>query len=118
MENSIRRLAKSTYWQNFFVNAKEMGSLHLFDNENKLTKIQILFLHWLSVYNSLYQDLANGEDYLTEEVIDDEIRADAYLYFRRKKDNKPSKKEDEEDNASNILGIPAIKFKSKSKRKK
>lgn len=115
MEDSIRKLAKSTYWQNCYVNSKELGFISLFNNKTKLTKIQILFLHWLSIYNSLFQDLANEEDYLTEEVINDEIRTDAYLYFRRKGKDK-NKKEDTSEEAANVLGIPKIKFKSKRKK--
>ena len=114
MESLLRKLAKSTYFQNYYINAKELGNLSLFKNNDRLTKIQILFLHWLSVYNSLYQDLYNEEDYISEEVIDDEIRADAYLYWRRVAKDK-SKKESNE-NSDNILGIPKVEFKSKRKK--
>ena len=113
MESLLRKLAKSTYWQNCYVNAKELGNISLFNN-NKPTKIQILFLHWLSVYNSLYHDLSNEEDYISEDVINDDIRADAYLYWRRKAKDK-SKKESNE-NSDNVLGIPKVKFKSKRKK--
>ena len=114
MESPLRKLAKSTYWQNYYVNSKELGNISLFDNNNRLSKIQILFLHWLSVYNSLYQDLSNEDDYISEEVIDDEIRADAYLYWRRTAKDK-SKKQSKED-SDNVLGIPKIEFKSKRKK--
>lgn len=115
MEDSIRKLAKSTYWQNVYANAKELGVLSLFNNKTKLTKIQIFFLHWLSIYNSLYQDLVNEEDYINEDVIDDEIRTDAYLLWKRKmKDKKNTKKE---DNTDNSLGIPRVEFKSSRKKK-
>ena len=114
MESPLRKLAKSTYWQNYYVNAKELGNISLFDNSNRLSKIQILFLHWLSVYNSLYHDLSNEEDYISEDVINDDIRADAYLYWRRNAKDK-SKKESNE-NSDNILGIPKVEFKSKRKK--
>ena len=120
MQDPIRKLARSVYWQNCYSNAKSLGFISLFNNNKNLTKIQILFLHWLNIYNSLFQDLANEEDYLSEAVIEDEIRADAYLYWRRKAKDKPAKKkEDTSEEASNILGIPKIVFKNKkSKRKK
>jgi len=103
MQDPIRKLAQSVYWQNFFTNVKEMGSLHLFKNKTKLTKIQIMFLHWLSVYNSLYQDIANEEDYISEDVVKDDLRCDSYLLWRRKcKDKSPKKKDEEESNNDNM----------------
>jgi len=114
MEDKIRRLAKSSYFQNYYIHAKEFGTISLFKNTTNLSKIQIFFLHWLSVYNSLYQDLANEEDYLSEKVIDDDLRADAYLLWKRKvKDKKDSKKEEDTDN---VLGIPKVIFKAKKKK--
>ena len=118
MSDSLRILARSVYWQNYYSQAKELNFISLFKNRTKLTKIQILFMHWLSVYSSLYQDLANEDDYISEEVILDELRCDAYLYWRRKAKDKTKKKEDTSEEASQLLGIPKIVFKSKSKRKK
>ena len=115
MEDKIRKLAKSSYFQNCYVHAKEFGTISLFKNTTNLSKIQIFFLHWLSVYNSLYQDLANEEDYLSEKVIDDDIRADAYLLWKSKMKDKNNTKKDED--TDNSLGIPKVIFKSKGKKK-
>jgi len=116
MNKFLRKLARSIYWQNYYVQAKELGSLELFINKYPLSKIQMTFLHWLSVYNSLYMDLATNEDYVSEEVIEDDIRADAYLFWRRTVKDKKRNKYEEKD-VSNKLGIPKLVFKEKSKRK-
>lgn len=116
MENQIRKLAQSAYWQNLYANIKELHSLSLFKNRKNISKIQILFLHWLSVYNSLYHDLAMEDDYISEEVIKDTIRTDAYLLWRRTVKNKIKKKE--ESDTDNALGIPKVEFKSKKQEVK
>jgi len=107
-ERVLRRLARSDFWQNTYSHAKELG-FNLFQNTTALSKIQVIFLSWLSVYNSLYQDLALDEDYIDEDVIKDDIRADAYLLWKKRvKYKKKSKKKNE--NVDNELGIPSIKF--------
>ena len=107
-ETVLRRLARSDFWQNFYSHAKELG-FDLFQNTTALSKIQVIFLSWLSVYNSLYQDLALDEDYIDEDVIKDDIRTDAYLLWKKRvKYKKKSKKKNE--NKDNELGIPSIKF--------
>lgn len=83
IEKQIRKLARSVYWQNIYKSAKEIGSLHLFENDRNFSGLQSLFLFWLSVYESLYIDLAHKEwKYLDEKVINDDIRCDAFLYWR------------------------------------
>lgn len=118
MEEFIRRLAKSYYWQGCYRQSKDLH-LSLFENSKDLSKIQIIFLNWLSIYESLYQDLNMEESYISEDVVNDPIRTDAYLFWRRKCKDKIKKKEDISEEASNVLGIPKIVFKNKkSKRKK
>jgi hypothetical protein len=41
----------------------------------------------------LYQDLRTGEDFITEEVIEDDLRTDAYLLFKEKIKNKKKRKQ-------------------------
>ena len=107
-ETVLRRLARSDFWQNFYSHAKEL-KFNLFQNTTALSKIQVIFLSWLSVYNSLYQDLALDEDYIDEDVIKDDIRTDAYLLWKKRvKYKKKAKKKNE--NIDNELGIPSIKF--------
>ena len=97
--NILRKLAKSSKYQLMYSSAKTLNHIRLFRNEMDLTLIQLLFLHWLSVYNSLYTDLAMNKTYISEDVINDEIRTDAYLLYREKQDSKPDQ-EKETDNHS------------------
>lgn len=113
MEKYLRKLARSSYWQTYYSQAKELGALNLFKNSNELTKIQIIFLNWLAVYNSLYKDLSLDEDYISEAVIEDDLRTDAYLLWRRKIKYKKKKTDNKEK--VNHLGIPSVVFKSKRK---
>lgn len=111
MEKEIRRLARSYYWQNIYIRGKEISNLHLFANSYDFTKIQVLFLSWLEIYRRLYQDLANEENYISEEVIKDDLRTDSYLLYKNKykgtiKDKKHS---------TDKLGkIPSVVFKRKT----
>jgi len=83
IEKQIRTIAKSIFWQNIYKSAKEIGSIQLFENKSNFSGLQNLFLFWLSVYESLYSDLIQKEwKYLDEKVIEDDIRCDAFLYWR------------------------------------
>lgn len=86
IELQLRQLAKSPYWQNLYQNSKLCHSVQLFKNSFNLSGLQVRFLYWLSTYHKLYEELATYEDnFLTEEVIEDDIRCDAYLVHRNKK---------------------------------
>jgi hypothetical protein len=83
IEPQIRKLARSTYWQNVYRSAKEIGSIQLFENITNFSGLQSLFLFWLSVYDTLYGELSSKEyKYLDEKVLDSDIRCDAFLYWR------------------------------------
>lgn len=85
-ELKIRKLAKSVYWQNLYSASKTIQGVHLFNNDTNYTSLQLKFLYWLSVYEMLYEELAQHKDeYLTEKVIEDDIRTNAYLLYRNKK---------------------------------
>ncbi len=85
-ESPIRTLAKSYYWQSIFARSKEIpGSVRLFENKSDFTKLQLLFLQQLEIVSGLYQDLAMGEDLISEEVVNDELRSEAYLLYRKNK---------------------------------
>lgn len=85
LEKTIRYLARHTYWQTLYNQAKEFNDLSiLFENPKNLSDIQLYFLHWLRIYHSIYEDLANKESvYLDESVINNDIRCNAYLHYRR-----------------------------------
>ncbi len=104
MEKLIRKLARSYNWQFIYTRAKELGSIKLFNNETDLTMFQMLFLRWLEVYQVLYSDINNNERYIDKEVIEDDIRTEAYLLYRSKKKNKEDKDKGKKkiDTASSI----------------
>jgi len=86
----------------------------LFDNQGDLSKIQVIFLQWLSYYYNLYQSLAMNEDpmFLTKEVLQDELRTDAYVLWKSKKDDKSHvKKGNVIDNST----VPSMVFMKKQK---
>jgi len=83
IETKIRYLAKSVYFQNLYNSAKEINGVHLFENHNNFSGLQVLFLFWLRIYESLYTDIGKKEwKYLDENVIKNDIRCDAFLYWR------------------------------------
>jgi len=82
IESQIRTLARSIHYQNIYKTAKEIN-VDFFENKTNFSGLQSLFLFWLSIYDSLYQDLARKEwKYLDEKVINSDVRCDAFLYWR------------------------------------
>lgn len=115
-EDSLRRLARSRYWQILYNRGKELGgTIQLFDNVKDLSRIQIVFLQLLEMYSSLYTDLAMNEDLISEEVVKDWIRADSYLLYKRKEREKP--KVDRKEN-SNRKVTDRILFRPSKKGKR
>ena len=81
----LRKLARSRKWQVIYSRAKELSGLHFFANSIDFSYIQVAFLTWLELYNSVYVDLALNEDKITEDMLEDDLLIDAYLIYRRKK---------------------------------
>jgi len=89
LETHIRQLARSRYWQELLLASKECSGIYLFDNRSNFTGIQYLFLYWIRVYSMLYKELAEKEwDNLDEDVLDDDLRTDAFLYYRNRENDK------------------------------
>ena len=105
----LRKLAKSNRFQSIYRRAKESGMIRLFKNDFDLSIIQEWFLHYLEVYNLLYKDLVNGEKYITMDVIESDLRTDAYLLLKSKTNNK---KEDKKKEVNTSSTIPSVIFKS------
>jgi len=80
--SALRNLAKSTNAQIYYHRAKELN-IRLFNNDSDLSNIQIFYLYFLELYSSLYTDLHMQEEYINEDVIDDELRVEAYLLFKK-----------------------------------
>lgn len=88
LDEQLRNLAKSNYWQSLYTSSKDCGWIQLFENEINFSGLQVRFLYWLTVYSMLYDELSRHEDdKLTENVLKDFYRTDAYLYYRNKKND-------------------------------
>lgn len=93
IEDQIRELARNSYWQELYNAFKNGSNIQLFNNVNNFSGIQYIFLYWLRVYSMLYDELNALEwENLDEEVIKDNIRCSAFLYYRRKKQEEELKK--------------------------
>ena len=84
----LQKLARSNEHQILFNRIKEIGSLKFFYNDSDLSRLQIYYLYFLEMYSMLYNDLNSGEEFITEEIIEDSIRVEAYLLFRKENKNK------------------------------
>jgi hypothetical protein len=112
LESKIRELAKSSYWQEIYQSSKECSGINVFDNINNFSGIQFIFLYWLKVYTMLYTELS-GQDWqnLDIDVIIDDDRCDAFLYWRRKKIAKQNTKNKAEQKKHTKKGKSSIKTK-------
>jgi len=109
----LRKLAKSDRCQILYNRAKELGSLKLFSNDSDLSKVQNWFLYFLEIYNMLYRDLAEGKNYISEEVIADDIRTDAYLLLRRKSKDDKGKNKSNKKEVNTSGGMSSVIFRGK-----
>lgn len=91
IEKYLRKLATSNYWQILYRNAKDLH-IPLFDNKKELSGIQLTFLYWLNLYSQLYE-LMGTEEYLTQKVIENPLRTDAYLLLKKKERQQRLKEE-------------------------
>lgn len=99
----VRKLARSSYWQNIYSTSKDIGSIRIFDNQTNFSGLQSLFLYWLKVYDLLYTELIQKEwKYLNEEVVDNDVRCDAFLYWRSLEKEKELNKYKQEQKANNL----------------
>jgi hypothetical protein len=103
IEHQIRKLARSIYYQNIYKTSKEIGSIQIFENNTNFSGLQNLFLFWLSVYEALYSELNQKEwKYLDEDVINDDCRCDAFLYWRSQMKEQEISKQKLEQQASKL----------------
>ncbi len=98
IEEKVRGLAKSQYWQSVYHASKDARGIELFENKSNLSGLQLLFVYWLRIYSLLYEEL-HGQEWLnlTEEVILDDIHCDAFLYWRSKEIEARTRKHKEEE---------------------
>lgn len=89
IEHVIRKLAKSTYYQNLYCLSKDIRGINIFENMSNFSGLQVLFLYWLHVYNSLYELMYEKTyPFLDQQLINDPVRVDAFLYFHKKRKEK------------------------------
>ncbi len=110
MEKFIRKLARSYDWQFLYARAKELNNIKIFKNNSNFTKLQLLFLRWLEIYHSLYIDLDMEKDYISKDVIEDDLRTEAYLLYRHEIKKGKNKKRDKEEQTKNINQLPTVVF--------
>ncbi len=77
----LRELAKNDYYQSLYSSAKELG-LQLFENTSDLTRIQLWFLSYMSLYSVINMDIALGE--ISDRVLENVIYEDAYMLYKKK----------------------------------
>ena len=107
----LQKIARSNEHQTLFNRTKEISSLRLFRNDSDLSLLQSYYLYFLEVYSMLYNDLNSKADFLTEEVIQDTIRVEAYLLLRKeKKDSSTNHKK-----VKTSVGADSLIFTRKSK---
>ncbi len=111
LEAHVRKLARSNYWQEIYNSSKTCSGIYLFENQVNFSGIQYLFLYWLRVYAMIYSELAKLEwENLDEEVIENNDRLDAFMYWRSKHIEKQIRKskleEGKSDKKSGMMNIP------------
>ena len=112
-EKQLRKLARTYFYQDLYKASKENSGIHLFKNNYNFSYLQIRFLYWLEVYEILYTELATKEDdFLTENVILDDYRCDAYLIRRKKKQEYEWKKYRQEEKKQKLREKHPKKFKT------
>jgi len=98
----IRKLARSSYYQNLYNSAKELN-IKLFENDTNHSGLQATFLYWLRVYDLLYTEMGQKEwKYLDEKVIEDDVRTDAFLHWRGKQRENELEKYKQEQKTSKL----------------
>jgi hypothetical protein len=108
---ALREIARSDKWQSLYARAKELSSIRLFNNTIDFTKIQIWFMYYLEMYQSLYIDLNSGERMISEDVIKDDLRAEAYITYKNEERKKRNRGEDIEKNKlTSTGGLPSVRF--------
>lgn len=111
IEKELRRLARSPYYQELYQASQDCNGIYLFDNQTNFSRQQYLFLYWLRVYSMLYNELYSLEyKNLDKKVIENDDRCDAFLFWRRKQQEKNIRKNqrDERKNSpknSNMMKV-------------
>jgi hypothetical protein len=107
INDKIRDLARSNHWQNIYRAMKRGATVRIFKNEYNFSAPQSSMMYWLEVYYMLYEELMDSKwTNLTEAVIANDYRCDAFLYWRRRyfEVERAKAKEDERKSKYNRKG--------------
>jgi hypothetical protein len=113
--NPIRTLARSTQYQALYIHAKNL-KYNLFENISNFSYIQLLFLQWLEVYHNIYLDMIGEDTIIDEEILEDDILVDAYLFYKKYK-NKIDKANSKLPIKNTGCQIPSLTFIQRRKNK-
>lgn len=108
--NLLRKLAKSSEFQNLYYSAKEIGGIYLFKNRIDFTAIQQLFLSYLNFYSNLNTEVVINK--LNEKIFDSFVYEDAYMLWRKEK-GYDEKKSDKPRDIHIAFHNKKLKFKEK-----
>ncbi len=98
LESQIRKLARSSYYQEIYHASKDCNGVRLFENQSNFSGIQYLMFYWLRVYSMLYEELGQLRwENLDIKVIKNDDRTDAFLYWRGKEIEKDLRKAQKEE---------------------
>ena len=124
MNNPLRTIARSVYWQNLHSRAKELN-IKLFNNSSDLGRHQAELLQWLEIYHGIYTDIASGEPLMNDKRIKDDILVDAYIVHKqiqREKEDRDTNRKKGTAKSINYTGDAKVNNLSgmifRSKRKK
>jgi hypothetical protein len=84
----LQKLARSYYYQTIYNRTKELNGIQLFNNTTEFSFIQFTFLQYLELYSSLYQDLYTKEPFISEAILEDDLRCEAYLLWKHERKGK------------------------------
>jgi hypothetical protein len=84
--SKLPELAKTNRWQTLFSLSKDRQGFRLFQNDTEFNQLQLLFLNYLSFYNSALIDIEMGN--LPEWAFKKDIYLDAYSHYSRTKRKK------------------------------
>jgi hypothetical protein len=119
LEEQIRQIARSRYWQEIYNASKSCSGIYLFENHSNFSGIQSLFLYWLKVYSMLYDEFAQLRwENLDKKIIKDNDRCDAFLYWRSKQIEKDIRKSKREEKKARRKSGKTMKIFSGEKLKK
>ena len=117
LDFKLRKMAKNSYYQNIYKSSEKCYGIKLFSNNTNLSGLQVRFLYWLSTYDVLFTELATHEDeLLSQEVLEDDDRTDAYLIYRNKKQDYLWRKHRQDEKEAQQSANRKKKFKHSGKQ--